>query len=368
MSALDRITRLQREAGEAIDRATTTSELEQVRIRYLGRKAELPNLLRRVAELAPQERAATGKAANEARQALTQQIDSRAAELAAKELQERLERDRVDVTLPADPLPAIGHLHLITQTRREIEDVFVGLGFNVAEGPEVETAYYNFDALNTPVTHPARLETDTFYVKPADGPGRGAAADLDIFDRETVLLRTQTSPMQVRAMEQVPPPLYIVVPGRVYRPDLDATHTPQFHQVEGLAVDTDVTLADLKGTLLRFARAIFGEDREVRLRPSFFPFTEPSVEVDVSCFNCVAGVTADGERCSLCKGTAWIELLGAGMVDPNVFEYVREHGYDPEKVQGFAFGMGIERIAQLKYGLPDMRLLYENDVRFLEQF
>jgi phenylalanyl-tRNA synthetase alpha chain len=358
MSVLDRIAQLQKEAADAIGRATSTGELEQVKVRYLGRKAELPNLLRHVAELPQEERAATGKAANEARQALARQVDERAGELATHELQERLERDRIDVTLPADPMPAVGHLHLITQTRREIEDVFIGLGFNVEEGPEVETAYYNFDALNTPVIHPSRLTSDTFYVKPVE----------DLFDPSTVLLRVHTSPMQVRAMERQPPPLYIVVPGRAYRPDSDATHVPQFHQVEGLAVDTDVTLADLKGTLLRFGRAIFGGDREVRLRPHFFPFTEPSVEFDVSCFNCTDGVTAGGERCPLCKGTAWIEIGGAGMVDPNVFEYVREHGYDPEEVQGFAFGMGIERIAQLKHGLPDMRLLYDNDVRFLEQF
>jgi phenylalanyl-tRNA synthetase alpha chain len=239
-----------------------------------------------------------------------------------------------------------------------MEDVFIGLGFNVAEGPEVETAYYNFDALNTPVTHPSRLMTDTFYVKPVE----------DLFDPRTVLLRVHTSPVQVRAMERQAPPLYIVVPGRVYRPDSDATHTPQFHQLEGLAVDTDITLADLQGTLLTFARAIFGDERQVRMRPHFFPFTEPSVEVDVSCFHCKNGVTAEGERCPLCKGTAWIEILGAGMVDPNVFQYVREYGYDPEKVQGFAFGMGIERIAMLKHGVPDLRLLYDNDVRFVEQF
>jgi phenylalanyl-tRNA synthetase alpha chain len=200
--------------------------------------------------------------------------------------------------------------------------------------------------------------TDTFYIKPVE----------DLFDPETLLLRVHTSPVQVRAMESQPPPLYIVVPGRTFRPDSDATHTPQFHQLEGLAVDTDITLADLQGTLLTFAREMFGADRRVRLRPHFFPFTEPSVEVDVSCFNCTDGVTADGERCPLCKGTAWIEILGAGMVDPNVFEYVREYGYDPEKVQGFAFGMGIERIAMLKHGVPDLRLLYDNDVRFLEQF
>jgi phenylalanyl-tRNA synthetase alpha chain len=358
MSALDQIASLRRKAEEAINSAGSSSELEQIRVRYLGRKAQLPNLLRQVAQLPAEQRAATGKAANETRQAITARIDQKAGELAVTELQERLERDRIDVTLPADPLPAIGHLHLITQTRREIEDVFVGLGFRIEEGPDVETAYYNFDALNTPVTHPSRLESDTFYVKPAQ----------DIFDPETVLLRTQTSPMQIRAMEKSPPPLYVIVPGRAYRPDSDATHAPQFHQVEGLAVDTDVTLTDLKGTLLRFARAIFGEGREVRLRPHFFPFTEPSVELDVSCFHCVDGITAQGERCPLCKGTAWIELLGAGMVDPNVFEYVREHGYDPEAIQGFAFGMGIERIAQLKHGVPDLRLLYDNDIRFLEQF
>ncbi len=207
-------------------------------------------------------------------------------------------------------------------------------------------------------THPARLTTDTFYISPLH----------DIFDPTTLLLRVHTSPMQIRAMESQPPPIYIIVPGRVYRPDSDATHTPQFHQIEGLAVDTDITLADLKGTLLAFARAIFGEEREVRLRPHFFPFTEPSVEVDVSCFNCTNGVTSDGGRCGLCKGTAWIEILGAGMVDPNVLGHVREHGYDPERVQGFAFGMGIERIAMLKHGVPDLRLFYDNDVRFLEQF
>ena len=355
---IDRIEQLEQEARAAIDAAADTDALEDVRIRYLGRKAELPNLLRGVAQLPPEERAAVGKAANAARQALEAAVAAREQALAAGELERRLVQDRVDVTLPADPLPAIGRLHLITQTRREMEDVFIGLGFNVAEGPEVETAYYNFDALNTPVTHPSRLMTDTFYVKPVE----------DLFDPETMLLRVHTSPVQVRSMERQRPPLYIVMPGRVYRPDSDATHTPQFHQLEGLAVDTDITLADLQGTLLTFARAIFGDERQVRLRPHFFPFTEPSVEVDVSCFNCNDGVTADGERCPLCKGTAWIEILGAGMVDPNVFEYVREYGYDPEKVQGFAFGMGIERIAMLKHGVPDLRLLYDNDVRFLEQF
>jgi phenylalanyl-tRNA synthetase alpha chain len=348
--SVERVRELQREAEAAIAVADRTDALEEVRVRYLGRKAELPNLLRHVADLPAEQRAEMGRAANQARQALEQAIEGRQEELAAGELQDRLAADRVDVTLGGDPLPVVGRLHLLTQTRREIEDVFIGLGFNVAEGPEVETVYYNFDALNHSVTHPARARTDTFYVT------------------DDILLRTHTSPMQIRAMERQPPPLYIIVPGRVYRPDSDPTHTPQFHQVEGLAVDTDITLADLKGTLRAFARAIFGPEREVRLRPSFFPFTEPSVEVDVSCFNCAGGVTADGERCPVCKGTAWLEILGAGMVDPNVFESVREHGYEPERVQGFAFGMGIERVAMLKHGIPNLKLLYENDIRFLEQF
>jgi phenylalanyl-tRNA synthetase alpha chain len=347
---IDQIERIEREAQAAIRAADSSDALEQARIRYLGRKAELPNLLRTVSRLAPDERAAVGKAANRARQALEAAVQRRSHALAAAELEQRLVADRVDVTLPADPLPEIGRLHLLTQTRREIEEVFIGLGFNVAEGPEVETTYYNFDALNHEITHPARARTDTFYIT------------------DEIVLRTHTSPVQIRAMERQPPPLYIIMPGRVYRPDSDATHTPQFHQVEGLAVDTDITLADLKGTLQAFARAIFGDERQIRLRPDFFPFTEPSVEVDVSCFNCTDGFTADGGRCSICKGTAWLEILGAGMVDPNVFEYVREHGYDSEQIQGFAFGMGIERIAMLKHGVPDLRQLFENDIRFLEQF
>jgi phenylalanyl-tRNA synthetase alpha chain len=346
----ERIDQIRSEAEAAVAASPDTAALEQVRIQYLGRKAELPNLLRGVAELPPEQRGAVGRAANQARQALEALIERRAGELAARELDAKLIEDRVDVTLPGDPAPAIGRLHLLSATRREIEDVFIGLGFNVAEGPEVETVYYNFDALNHDITHPARERTDTFYVS------------------ENVVLRTHTSPVQIRAMELGPPPIYIIVPGRVYRRDSDVTHTPQFHQIEGLAVDTDITLADLQGTLLAFARAVFGDERQVRLRPHFFPFTEPSVEVDVSCFNCKDGITADGRRCPLCKGTAWIEILGAGMVDPNVFGYVRAHGYDPEQAQGFAFGMGIERIAMLKHGVPDLRLLFDNDVRFLEQF
>jgi phenylalanyl-tRNA synthetase alpha chain len=350
MSALERVGALRREAEEAIAGARNTDALEDLRIRYLGRKAELPLLLRSVAELPSEERGTVGKALNEARRALEALIEERGGALAAEELQIRLAKDRVDVTLPGDPISPVGRLHLISSTRREIEDVFLGLGFNVAEGREIETTYYNFDALNHPPAHPARNRSDTFYIA------------------DDVVLRTHTSPMQVRSMEDQPPPIYIIVPGRVYRPDNDATHTPQFHQVEGLAVDEEITLADLRGTLLTFARAMFGPERQVRLRPTHFPFTEPSVEVDVSCFNCIDGVTADGERCPLCKGTAWLEILGSGMVDPNVFEYVREHGYDSERIQGWAFGMGIERIAMLRHGVPDLRLFYDNDVRFLEQF
>jgi len=325
-------------------------ELEQLRVRYVGRKAELPNMLRGIAQLAPEQRGPTGKAANTARQSIEQLIDARARQLSGGELEQRLLADTVDVTLPGSPPRPVGRLHLLTATRREIEDVFLGLGFRIVEGPEVETVYYNFDGLNFDVTHPTRDRADTFYVA------------------DDVVLRTHTSPMQLRAMENEPPPLYVIVPGRVYRRDSDATHTPQFHQIEGLAVDEDVTLADLKGTLLAFARAIFGPGRRIRLRPHFFPFTEPSIEVDVSCFNCKQGHLRDGSRCSICKGTEWLEILGAGMVDPNVFGYVAEHGYDPERVQGFAFGMGVERIAMLKHGIPDLRLYYDNDVRFLEQF
>jgi phenylalanyl-tRNA synthetase alpha chain len=347
---LTRIEEIHDEGLAAIDAAGTTDELEELRVRLLGRKAELPNLLRGVGELPPEQRGQVGKRANEVRKALEARLSSAVERLDAAELDARLAADRVDVTLPGDPIQPVGRLHLITQTWRELEDVFVGLGFTVMEGPEVETVHYNFDALNHDATHPARDKSDTFYVA------------------DDVVLRTHTSPMQIRAMEQHPPPLYVVIPGRVYRRDNDATHTPQFHQVEGLAVDEDITLADLKGTLLQFSRAIFGDERDVRLRGHFFPFTEPSVEIDVSCFNCKGGWMPDGSRCPLCKGEGWIEILGAGEVDPNVYSYVDDDRYDPEKVQGFAWGMGIERIAFLKHGVSDLRLFYENDLRFLEQF
>src|SRR3954451_2392696 len=350
-AVLERIAQLRTDGEAAVAAASTTEELEHARVAHLGRKAELPNLLRGVAELPPQERGQVGKAANQARQALEQLITARRDALAAAELDARLAADAVDVTLPGAPVTPTGRLHLLTATRREIEDGLMGLGFRVAEGPEIDLVHYNFDALNHTPQHPSRQESDTFYVA------------------DDVVLRTHTSPMQSRAMEIEPPPLYIIVPGRCYRRDNDATHTPQFHQVEGLAVDTDVTLADLKGTLLAFARAIFGPDRDVRLRPHFFPFTEPSVEVDVSCHKCSGtGFLRDGSRCNLCKGEGWIEILGAGELDPNVFEYVRGNGYDPERIQGFAFGMGIERVAFLRHGVADLRLFFDNDLRFLEQF
>jgi phenylalanyl-tRNA synthetase alpha chain len=379
---IERIEEL-REAAEAqIAAASSAQELEELRVRHLGRRAPLPQLLRGVAELAPEQRAAVGAAANDARRALQSLLDAREAQLHSRELGTLLETDSVDVTLSGAPPQPVGRLHLLTATRRELEDIFLGLGFTVLEGPEVETVHYNFDALNHSPTHPARAASDTFYIEatPHDagsvaGAERGApTAPGTAQYRSGVVLRTHTSPMQVRAMEAHPPPLYVVIPGRTYRPDNDATHTPQFHQIEGLAVDEDITLADLKGTLLAFARAVFGDAREVRLRPHFFPFTEPSVEVDVSCFQCEGrGHLADGARCALCKGEGWLEVLGAGEVDPNVYEQVpvtaaNSPGYDPERVQGFAWGLGVERIAMLKHGIPDLRLFYDNDLRFLEQF
>jgi phenylalanyl-tRNA synthetase alpha chain len=346
-----RLQEIRAEAEAAIAAAGSVAELEALRIRYLGRKAELTRMLRSIKDLPPDQRGPVGKGGNEVKQALEAQLEGRVAALDAVELDERLRSDAIDVTLPGDPPRRAGHLHLITETRREIEDVFLGLGFAVAEGPEVEFDYYNFTALNHPPGHPARMLQDTFYFS------------------DDVLLRTHTSPMQVRAMELQEPPIYIVVPGKVYRRDHDATHTPMFHQIEGLAIDVDITLADLQGVLLEFVRAIFGAEREIRLRPHYFPFTEPSVEVDVSCFKCQGkGYLGDGSHCNLCKGSGWIEILGSGMVDPNVLGFVADNGYDPTKVQGFAFGMGIERIAMLRHGVPDLRLLFDNDVRFLEQF
>ena len=345
------LAQLRSDSEAAIRAAGTSAELEELRVRYLGRRSELTATLRSIGELPPDERGPVGKGANEVRQALEALLAKRTAELEAAELDAKLAEDRIDVTLPGDPPAPPGHLHLVSQIRREMEDIFIGLGFSVLEGPEIDYEYYNFTALNHPPEHPARLPQDTFYLA------------------ERVLLRTHTSPMQVRAMEVQEPPIYIVVPGRVYRPDTpDATHVPMFHQLEGLAIDEDITLADLQGVLLQFARQMFGEHTEVRLRPGYFPFTEPSVEVDVSCFRCGGTGYEGNERCGTCKGEAWIEILGSGMVDPNVLDYVRESGYDNERVQGFAFGMGIERIASIAYEVPDLRMLYDNDLRLLEQF
>jgi len=377
-----KIDELRAQAEGAVGKASGADELDELRVRYLGRKAELTQILRGIGELPPEERGPVGQAANQARQALEALLERRRSELEAGELDRGLAAEAVDVTLPGSPAMPVGSRNLLIRTLREIEDVFCGLGYRVMEGPEVELDYYNFTALNHPPGHPARMAQDTFYVDPATlDPGLSLdpapTAPGEVVDGEPlppgpedVVLRTHTSPMQVRSMEAQEPPIFIVVPGRCYRSDpFDATHSPIFHQVEGLAVSETITLADLKGTLDEFARAIFGPERRTRFRPGFFPFTEPSVEVDVSCFRCGGtGELPDGSRDSICKGTGWIEILGSGMVDPNVFGFVKANGYDPERVQGFAFGMGIERIAMLKHGVPDLRKFFENDVRVLEQF
>jgi phenylalanyl-tRNA synthetase alpha chain len=350
---LEQIEKIRVDANAAIVAASSSAELEELRVRFLGRKAELTQILRGIAQLPPEERGPVGGAANKARKELEALIAGSAERLDAAELDARLVADRVDVTMPGAPPRPVGHQHLITRTTRLIEDIMVGLGYEVAEGPEVEHDYYNFTALNHPVGHPARQLQDTFYIQ----------------SHPDVLLRTHTSPMQIRAMETQGPPIFIVIPGKVYRRDSDATHSPMFHQMEGLAIAEGLTLADLQGTLLAMSRALFGDTREVRLRPHYFPFTEPSVEVDVSCFQCEGtGVLADGSRCNLCKGQGWIEILGAGMVDPNVLGFVAEMGYDPERVSGFAFGLGIERVAMLRHAIPDLRRFFDNDVRLLEQF
>jgi phenylalanyl-tRNA synthetase alpha chain len=320
------------EALSAVAAAATTAELDEVRVRYLGRRSELKQALREVRDRE------TGMALNTVRERLERAVAERQAALEAAAA---TDGRPFDPTLPGEPVPR-GAYHLLTQLRRRIEDIFIGMGYEVFDGREVDTVYYNFEALNTPEAHPSRDPRDTFYV-----------------DANTVL-RTHTSPSQIRAMESREPPVYIVSLGRVYRRDtLDATHTPVFHQVEALAVDRGITLADLRGTMETFATAIFGGDRRVRMRTSFFPFTEPSVEFDVTCYLC------DGQGCAVCKQSGWIEMGGAGEVDPAVLEVV---GYDPEEWQGFAFGLGIDRIAFLRHGLPDLRLFWENDIRFLEQF
>ena len=331
------------EAREAIERADSAADLEALRVRYLGRQGELTMLLRSLGTLPAEERPAVGAAANEAKRALEGLLESRLAEAADRERTRRRAAARLDLTLPGRRPPQ-GAIHPLTRVHDEIVSIFVGLGFSVAEGPEIETDFYNFEALNIPRDHPARDMQDTFYVSDA------------------TLLRTHTSPVQIRALRAAKGalPVKAITPGRVYRRDVaDASHSPVFHQVEGLAVDTGITMADLKGTLALFAREMFGPRSEIRFRPSFFPFTEPSAEVDVRCFLCA------GAGCRACKQSGWLEILGSGMVHPQV---LRNGGYDPEDVTGWAFGMGIERIAMLKYGVDDLRLFFDNDLRFLRQF
>ena len=328
------------EARAAIGGAASSSELEAVRVKYLGRSGALTQILKSLGTLPAEERPLVGAAANETKRALEALLDVRLGEMLESERRRQRERARPDLTLPGRRPPR-GGLHPLTRVRDEIVAVFMGLGFSVAEGPQIETDFYNFEALNIPRDHPARDMQDTFYLSP-----------------ET-LLRTHTSPVQIRTMRAQKPPVRIIVPGVVYRRDADITHSPMFHQVEGLAVDTRVTMADLKGTLDLFARELFGARSKIRFRPSFFPFTEPSAEVDVLCFLC------GGDGCRVCKQSGWLEILGSGMVHPQV---LRNVGYDPEAVTGWAFGMGIERIAMLKYGVDDIRLFFENDLRFLKQF
>jgi phenylalanyl-tRNA synthetase alpha chain len=353
MTVIDDLQDLQANALAEIGDAADSSALDAVRVRYLGKKGSLTGVLRGLGSLSAEERPAIGAASNRVREALEEAIRSRGLELGEAALEARVLAEAVDVTLPGrGRMP--GKRHLIQQITREIVEVFIGLGYQVAEGPEVELDYYNFTALNHPPEHPARSATDTFYIRDLSSPDVSASGESD------VLLRTHTSPVQVRVMERQKPPISIICPGQVYRRDIaDPSHLPQFTQVEGLVVDEGVTFGDLKGTLDHFVRAIFGPDRRTRFRPHFFPFTEPSAEVDVSCGIC------GGSGCRFCKNTGWQEILGCGMVDPRVFDYV---GIDPERYTGFAFGLGVERIAALKYNVPDLRMLLEGDMRFLRQF
>ena len=332
----EKIEQLKAQAAEAIKNAAgNLSELDDIRVKFLGKKGEFTTILRGMGALAKEDRPKVGKIVNEAKAEIAQLIQQKNEELKAREMQQRLEREKIDVTLPGRQQP-LGHLHPLTLTLERIKDIFFRMGFSVEEGPEIEKDYYNFEALNLPKDHPARDMQDSFYIT------------------EDILMRSQTSPVQARTMQKNEPnaPIRMIAPGRVYRRDeYDATHSPMFTQVEGLVIDEGITFADLKGTLELFLRQIFSEDVKVRLRPSFFPFTEPSTEVDISC--------------KVCKGTGWLEILGAGMVHPHVLEM---SGYDPKKVSGFAFGMGVERIAMLSYGVDDLRLFYDNDMRFLRQF
>ena len=337
----DDLNRIRAEATAQLAGASGKKELEELRVRYLGKKGEVTAILKQMGKLSPEERPVVGKLANEVRAAIEEALEARTSALSAAAFEEKLKSEKLDVTLPGRR-PVLGHKHPLSLALDELKEIFLGMGFSIAEGPEVEYDYYNFEALNIPKGHPARDEQDTFYVN------------------DKVLLRTQTSPMQVRTMEQQRPPIRVIAPGRCYRSDaLDATHSPLFHQIEGLVVDKGITFAHLKGTLEIFAKRLYGEDTVVRFRPHHFPFTEPSAEVDVQCFHC------HGEGCRLCKGEGWIEILGGGMVHPKVLQNCN---IDPEVYSGFAFGIGLERITMRKYNIDDIRLFYENDVRFLGQF
>ena len=338
---LNKLKEIEANAAAAIAAMKDGTALEAARVKYLGKKGELTAVLKGMGALSPEERPQIGALANEIRQTLEQEIERKKAELLKKQTEERLKNEVIDVTMPGKKRPA-GSLHPLTQVLNEIKDIALGMGFEIAEGPEIELDYYNFEALNIPKNHPARDTQDTFYIS------------------DNVVLRTQTSPMQIRVMENKKPPLRIIAPGRVYRSDaVDATHSPIFHQIEGLVVDKGITMADLKGTLEVFIKSLYGQNTRLRFRPHHFPFTEPSAEVDISCFVC------GGEGCRVCKGEGWIEILGCGMVHPKV---LRTCGIDPEVYSGFAFGLGLERIAMGMYDIDDMRLLYENDARFLKQF
>ena len=333
--------KIKEEAIRHIESSEDLSKLNDVRVAVLGKKGELTAVLKSMKDILPKDRPAFGQMVNDVRAEIEKRLEDAKSALEAKEMELRLQKEVIDVTLPAKR-NKVGHRHPNTIALEEVERIFIGMGYEVVEGPEVELDYYNFEALNIPANHPAKDEQDTFYIN------------------ESILLRTQTSPVQVREMEKGKLPIRMIAPGRVFRSDeVDATHSPSFHQIEGLVIDQHITFADLKGTLAEFARELFGEDTKVKFRPHHFPFTEPSAEVDVSCFKC------GGKGCRFCKGSGWIEILGCGMVHPRV---LRMSGIDPEQYSGFAFGVGLERIALLKYEIDDMRLLYENDDRFLKQF
>ena len=359
MSMSDDLKAIEAQFQEGLAAAETMEALEALRVSYLGKKGQLTAIMRSMGKVPPEERPAMGQLANTVRATVDAALKARREELSAALLEQKMAADAVDVTLPGRRLSQ-GTQHLISQIREEIEDIFVGLGYTVEDGPYVESTWYNFTALNAPEDHPSRSAKDTFYVVD-NAPGTMLhAEETNVQGESDILLRPQTSGVQVHVMESKKPPIYMICPGTVFRPDTaDANHLPQFTQVEGLVVDEGITFGDLKGTLDYFTREIFGKDRATRYRPHFFPFTEPSCEVDVSCGVC------GGKGCRFCKNTGWLEILGAGMVDPNVFEFC---GIDPEKYTGFAFGIGVERVAALRYDLPDLRMLMTGDMRFLSQF